>query len=398
MEDIFRDPIESYKNFNMGTEIDIAGIFIYNGIKELDAMETFYYESEVFAFLYPISVGIERLQKVLIVLAENISEEKVEEFEKSLITHNHQELHGRIKKCVDIKFNSRQNSFLQVLSNFYKNCRYERFNIKGQYNSEKQILIKYVKDNLSNGSIEKDMFGNEINTIKTKELLGRVVGSIARNYYDNIYILASNKNLYTYELVSDSKASKVFLSEVRKNSLQEQVVNEQTALKEFLVFLINTKSKSNFYDFIKEIEPLEFDIALANSYLESVCKGNIPSDLVDEVEFLYGESGYSKDRIEMINCIGDDRVDFGFGVIIKLKKALESLISGEYTCDEFVNKFLKLMEELEYDEVLELLKAALIMCNEFEKGRYNTTNKQKEFINGIKVVYEEFTKLLFSNE
>ncbi len=84
-------------------------------------METFYYESEVFAFLYPISVDIEMLQKVLIVLAENISEEKVEEFEKSLITHNHQELHGRIKKYVDIKFNSRQNSFLQMLSNFYKN-------------------------------------------------------------------------------------------------------------------------------------------------------------------------------------------------------------------------------------------------------------------------------------
>jgi len=77
---------------------------------------------------------------------------------------------------------------------------------------------------------------------------------------------------------------------------------------------------------------------------------------------------------------------------------LESLISGEYTCDEFVNKFLKIMEELKYDEVLESLKAALTMCNEFENGRYNTTNKQKEFINSIKVVYEEFTKLLFSNE
>lgn len=398
MGDIFSDSIKSYKNFNMGTEIDIAGTFIYNGIKELDAMESFYYESEVFTFLYPISVGIERLQKALIVVAENISEGKVEEFEKSLITHSHQELHDRIKKCVDIQFNSRQNSFLQVLSNFYRNSRYERFNIKGRYNSEKKNLIKYIKDNLSNDSMEKDMFGNEINTIKTKELLGRVIGSIARTYYDNIYRLASKQNLYTYELRSDSKARKVFLADVRKNSLQEQVVNEQIAFKELLVFLINNKCKSNFYNFIKEIEPLKFDIALANSYLESICKGNIPSDLVDEVEFLYGESGYSKDRLEMINCIGNDRVDFGFGIIIKLKEALESLISREYTCDKFVFEFPKIMEKLEDDEVLAMLMDILKMCNEFKNGKYNTTSKQKEFMDYIKIVYEQFAEALFSNE
>lgn len=33
-----------WKNFSLGKELDIAGSFIYNGLKALDSMETFYYE------------------------------------------------------------------------------------------------------------------------------------------------------------------------------------------------------------------------------------------------------------------------------------------------------------------------------------------------------------------
>lgn len=392
-DDIFSNPIKSYKNFNMGTEIDIAGIFIYNGIKELDSMESLYYESEVFSFLYPISVGIERLQKVLIVLGENISEEEVEEFEKSLITHSHQDLQNRIKKHVDIKFNAKQNSFLQVLNNFYKNCRYERFNVRGRYNLEKRILIDYIKNNLSNKTIDEYWLDNEI-----KEFLGRIIGSIARNYYDNIYKLASNQNLYTYELRSGSKAGKIFLSQLKKNSLQEQVVNEQISLKEFLVFLINTTNGNNFYKFIKEIEPLEFDIALANSYLESICKGNIPSELVSEVEYLYSESGYSKDRIEMINCIGNDRVDFDFIATIKLKEELELLISKEHSCEKFVCEFCQIINDVENEEVSEVLEDILKMCDKFKKGDYDTKIKQEKFIDSVKVIYENFTEAFFNFE
>ncbi|WP_427340451.1 hypothetical protein [Caloranaerobacter sp. DY30410] len=78
-----------FKNFTIETEIDIAGTFIYNGIREFNRLETFNNEQEIFHVLYPISVGIERLQKVLIVLLEDISLDELEDFEKSLITHSH---------------------------------------------------------------------------------------------------------------------------------------------------------------------------------------------------------------------------------------------------------------------------------------------------------------------
>lgn len=60
------------KNFNMVTELDVSGTFIYEGIKQFNRIEVFLIESEIFYFLYNISVGIERLQNILLVLLEKI--------------------------------------------------------------------------------------------------------------------------------------------------------------------------------------------------------------------------------------------------------------------------------------------------------------------------------------
>lgn len=394
MNNIFNDNIKAYKNFNMGTEIDIAGTFIYNGIKELDSIEVFNYESEIFTFLYLVSVGIERLQKVLIVLAENISNDKIEEFEKGLITHSHQDLHRMIKGTIDIDFNSRENKFLQVLNNFYKSCRYERFSIKDEYNSEKIILLEYIKENLSNEIIESDFFGNIINTIKVKELLGKVVGAIARTYYNNIYDLASKQNLYTYELRCNSKASKIFLTPVRKNSLQEQLINEQIAFKEFLIFFINTKSKNSFYQFIEQIKPLDLDIELANLHLESICKGNMPDDLVEEVEFWYGENNYSKERIEEVNCIGDCRVDFSYIKILRLREIVEKVISKQYRWEDFIENFSSISLGVENDEILEMLNDIFTVGNQYNESSNNFADKEKEVIDRFKILYKELNIML----
>lgn len=158
----------------------------------------------------------------------------------------------------------------------------------------------------------------------------------------------------------------------------------------------NTKTKNNFYKFIKKIKPLEFDMALANSYLESICKGNIPSDLVDEVEYLYDECGYSKDRIEMISCIGNDRVDFG--VIVRLKREFELLNSKEHSCEKFVCDFCKIIEDVEDKEVLEMLDNTLKICNEFRNGDYNTKIKQDKFVKKVKIEYKNFIEMFFDSE
>ena len=49
-----------WKNFRLGTELQVSGSFIYNALYFFDQMECFNNEEEIFEFLYSLSVGIER--------------------------------------------------------------------------------------------------------------------------------------------------------------------------------------------------------------------------------------------------------------------------------------------------------------------------------------------------
>ena len=90
------DKIWNYKNFNMVNELDIAGEFIYDGIQTLNQMDVISDGASIFSFLYHVAVGIERLQKILIVLFEDITFDNYEKFEKSIKIHRHNKLHERI--------------------------------------------------------------------------------------------------------------------------------------------------------------------------------------------------------------------------------------------------------------------------------------------------------------
>ena len=104
---------------------------------------------------------------------------------------------------------------------------------------------------------------------------------------------------------------KVFLCSAEKNSLQEQIIDEHLAFKELLIFLLNTKHHSDFYDFIKSIPALDIDIAMIQDYLFELIKGEIPQQLIDELEELYLNSNFDKkERLAMLECIGDTHCYF----------------------------------------------------------------------------------------
>jgi hypothetical protein len=138
-----------------------------------------------------------------------------------------------------------------------------------------------------------------------------VVGTISKVYYDQISEQASNLNIYTYEIRSGSPAEKIFYQDIERGSLFEQFYNEEIAIKELLVFLSNTKQNSKLYEFIKDIEPLNLDIALIQEHVSNLCKGVTAQSLIDEIEVLYQEDVEdSKDRFEIMNIIGNDRIYF----------------------------------------------------------------------------------------
>jgi hypothetical protein len=215
------DKIWNYKNFNMVVELDVSGEFIYNGIHEINRLTGFSNDGATFSALYSLAVGIERLQKIVYVLWGMDCFDDEEAFENSLITHSHTGLRDKVNEFLErkgesISFSARENEFLLLLTHFYNSARYIRFNIDGEWAKEVYLLrpyiAKYVDDNID------DIFNPErlIATDKVKEFFGRVVGSIAKKYYDFIIKGSRINNTYTYELKSDSKAGKIFLGNYKK--------------------------------------------------------------------------------------------------------------------------------------------------------------------------------------
>jgi len=142
--------IEYWKNFSLGTELEISGNFIYNGLKTINTIDTFHNAEDLFEFLYNISVGVERLEKITIILIEHNEIVNQEEFEESLKNHNHQELLGRIIKKHTMNFGKIHSKFIHLLSEFYKNHRYDRYilNDNLSYSKERKTLIDFIQSGL----------------------------------------------------------------------------------------------------------------------------------------------------------------------------------------------------------------------------------------------------------
>jgi len=295
-------------------ELDVAGEFIYDGLQTLNHMESITNGAELFSFLYHVSVGIERLQKIIIVIQENIDPGDYDEFIKKLKTHKHIYLQQKIasKTGNNLTFSKRENKFLEILCRFYNKSRYNRFIISESYNHEKQLLVQFILDNAGTDHITcESMSGDIVLNNRLKDYLGRIVGRISYKYYNLIRTIADSNNLFTYELRSNSKAEKVFLPTYRNKSLIEMKKVEEIAFKELLLLISNTEERDSFLDYLKHIPPLDLDVAFVNEYLSEVIKGNIPQSLIDEVETIYDEMEMDwKERLHLIDAIGNIDVNF----------------------------------------------------------------------------------------
>lgn len=142
------------------------------------------------------------------------------------------------------------------------------------------------------------------NNSRIKRFIGKILSKICLGLYDAIEKEASLQNMYTYEVRSESKAYKIFLQQ------EFDFENEEVAWKEILIYLINTKEKSQLLDFIKSIKPLEFDIAMVNDFIISLGNSLKRIEISEEVETLYSELDDKGERLEIINIVGDPSVSF----------------------------------------------------------------------------------------
>ena len=389
----FDNVIWNYKNFNMANELDIAGEFIYDGIQKLNETSCIEESSSLFSFLYHISVGIERLQKIILVLCEKITIDSYEKFEKELKTHSHSELSQRITKYTNNKFNSQENEFLQVLTGFYKSARYNRFNVFPSGYKEGKLLSEYVKKYIEHDKIQYHFITGKIVVDENiKEFIGRVVGGIAKKYYNLLKEKARENNTYSYELRAYSKAERVFLTKNRKNSLQELKITEKIVFKEFLIYLRNTRESCSLLRYIVKIKPLDIDVGLISEYISELSSGVVSYRLIDEVEFRYGEEGYSIDRMNEIDAIGDPYVSFDIGDIFDCIQQMEECVHQKIDINTFSVEFPEFVEKLDNPEITGEFYEVLDLCKNLVEGQLN----ENKFMEQLNDILSEFNETYFN--
>lgn len=295
---------QAWKNFHLGEELGIAGTQIYNGLRRFHEMRNLDHTDEIFDFLYNLSIGLERLLKIAIILLEHNDDTDQKALEKSLITHNHLELLHRVKQHRDLKLFSLHNEFLALLGTFYKTHRHNRFLLSSVYDPdcEKKALHAFLTKHLGidlQPPLDMMPIANER---QYREFVRKIVIRISSSLYEIIKSKAADLNLYTYEVRIGSKSQTVFYG-------RGEIASEEVLWKELLIFFMNTKETSGLLEFLRSIEPLAFDPALANDYLQCFQSDEAKADVIGELEFYYEEmEGKTGDRLEMMDVIGDPRV------------------------------------------------------------------------------------------
>lgn len=211
----------------------------------------------------------------------------------------------RISKKHNCGLSNLHNEFLELLSNFYKTMRYDRYNLNSiEYHDKERVsLVTFLEKHLKTKIDYKDMLVTP-NEWRFKRFIGKVVGKICEVLYNLVESEASAQNIYTYELPYDSKASIIFLAK------KYNFFNDDIVWKELIIYLINTNDRSGILDFIREIEPLNFEPALVNEYL-NVFKSDLEKHrYIDEVEEYYQDIDDKNERIEMLKLLSNPYVSF----------------------------------------------------------------------------------------
>lgn len=265
IEVTFNDPNYFWKNFRLGTELHIAGSYLYDALLAFDRMEHFCYEDECFEFLYKASVGIERLEKIAIILLEHNPTLAQEDFEKSLITHNHMQLLSRIQEKHNLSLGKLHNKFFQLISEFYISTRYSRYNRSSVYlpDQDKFRLVDFIEQELKIKLNSKSWFPTG-NDNRIKKFIGKIISKIALQLYELIKELSYENRLATYEIRYDSKAFKIFIA---KEFTFEM---ERLSQREILTYLLNNPDMDDgFLKFVRSINPINLD-GYSNMYWQDI--------------------------------------------------------------------------------------------------------------------------------
>ncbi len=295
---------EWWKNFRLGEELQVAGAFIFNGLRRFHELQKLNQPDEIFEVLYFFSVGFERLMKVAVVLLEHDELKDQVKFEETLITHSHQDLMRRVRNRVAINLATVHNDFLAMLTEFYKTFRYDRYSLQsvGPGDKERDALLAFISKHLQVEFDHHSLFGI-VNEPRFKKFIEKTAMKVSKTLYEVVRSGAQILNLYTYELRDGSKAQTVFLGCTSSK-------DGEVLWKELLVFFMNTRETTGYLKFLRDVEPLGFDPGLIGDYLECFRSEAAKALVIDQLEALYEEVVDKAQRLKMMDIIGSPCVSF----------------------------------------------------------------------------------------
>ena len=133
------------KSVAMANELDVAGEFLYSALEKINKMSNYTQVGDDFFVLYHLAVGFERIQKVLLIIINDISDDDINDFLKGIKHHNHSQLQNKINEKCRISFSKEQNNMLKLLSEFYNVERYKRLDFIQYDFDDKNMVIDFIR-------------------------------------------------------------------------------------------------------------------------------------------------------------------------------------------------------------------------------------------------------------
>ena len=303
------DEIWDFKSLNMGRELEIAGEFIYDSAKEAMSIRGLNNTYEINIILYTGAVGIEKLQKIYLCLVAPDPTD-VSSMPKCLGKHNHIDLQHEVNKFSKDNLRKNAMSLLGVFADYYNNFRYANYYPGQPEKNLRKLFIGFLKR--LNGKFNFDEPCAAVQFEEFKRFYINELGKLAVHYYSLIHEKARELNTYTYEIDSFSRAARVFWS-VQRRTLYEQMILEQNATKELLLYIYKKNRGTGVFRLLDEMEALDFDDGSVNEYLEDLCAGKVNDLLIDYVDDSHEDIediAKRKERKELLSLIGNSSVMF----------------------------------------------------------------------------------------
>lgn len=224
-------------NYALVKELEIAGVQIWKAIDDINRSYIIKDSKNlvidyIFASLYQVAQGIERLLKISIELLiygkEKYEKEKVN---KLLYGHNHSAMVDYLIKEKRLKLKSKEKYLVKLLSKFYNSARYHRYS----YIEDDLLELKLIREFAKH--LKDENYDEAV-----KHMYGKSIGRISHALYTLILKLSLEHNIFIYELNSDSVAKFVFFSWYQEDlySILKQI---EQSKRELLWLLIKKGDK-----------------------------------------------------------------------------------------------------------------------------------------------------------